>query len=489
MKVLLVGSEVAPIIKLGGLGDVMGSLPKALEKLDINVDVIVPYYPVAKTENLDIYKQLDLEVPFGGESILVEVHKTKLPKSNVDVFLLRNARYFSIGGQNAFANNISETEMFAFFNRAVAEFIKAKFNTYDLIHCNDWHTGLLTHILEDEIGSTRPATLITIHNLAYQGIGNAALVQDLGFIPGDHPLIDWDTEDGDLNMMQQGLASCDYLNTVSESYAKEILFKDMGGAMTEILQAREARLVGILNGLDYEQFPRDYDLTNWQAYKRNAKKQLQQFLGLEVSEKPMFGFITRLDPNQKGLDIMYDNVYELVKQGGQFVLLGTGDKVWEGKFTDLGNNPDLKGNISINLKFDVTVANNIYKGSDFFFVPSRYEPCGLTQMISMYYGSLPIVHAVGGLKDSVTNNENGFSFQLYAATDLKKSISDAFNVIGTTKHQKMVENAMRADFSWDKSAKKYKELYTRILEIRKTAINLAQNEHIASLSNSKGLDK
>ena len=184
MKVLLAASEVAPIIKMGGLGDVIGALPKALEKISVNVDVIVPFFPSAKTEGLQLYKSFDLHVPFANKNNVVEVFKTKLPDSNVDLYLLKNEEYFVAGGSNFFANNMTETQMFAFFDKAVVEYVKSSLNTYDIIHCNDWHTGLVTTMLKDELGNERPRTLFTIHNLNYQGIGGPALLRDTGIVPG-----------------------------------------------------------------------------------------------------------------------------------------------------------------------------------------------------------------------------------------------------------------------------------------------------------------
>lgn len=475
MKVLLVGSEVSPIIKLGGLGDVMGSLPKELVKLKIDVDVIVPYFPVADISRVKIIKQIELQVPYGGATHTVDVFKTKLPGSSVDVFLLRNTKYFNLGGLNAFLNTVSETDMFVFFNRAVTEFIKAKFNTYDIIHANDWHTGLLNHLLETEIGSTRPATLFTIHNLAYQGIGGLELVKDLGFYPGEHPIIDNDVLDGTLNMMQQGLSSSDYINTVSPSYAKEILYKDIGGEMTDILLAREGRLVGILNGLDYSQFPRDFNTSNWKEHKSISKKSIQKQLLLDNSDKPIFSFISRLDPNQKGLDILLDVIPRLITKGAQVIILGKGDPHWENTFQSLLDNDKLKGNISINIKFDTSLALDIYKASDFFIIPSRYEPCGLTQMISMWYGTIPIAHAVGGLKDSIVDNKNGFTFNIYSSTSLFSVISNALELYKNKPvYEEMVLSAMQTDFSWTKSAEKYYELYKEVINLRQKSIHLAE---------------
>lgn len=474
MKVLLPAAEVAPIIKLGGLGDVVGSLPKALEKIGVNVDVIVPFYPTAKVQDVKIFKAFDLEVPYDDTANLVEVYKTKLPDSNVDVLLLKNSKYFSRGGKDAFANKISETEMFAFFSRAVVEFVKAQFNTYDLVHCNDWHTGMIPHLLDDELAETRPAVLYTVHNLAYQGIGDQELVQNMGIVPGDHPLIDWDIADGDVNFMLQGITSSDYVGTVSPTYAKEILTPEYGGDLVDVLQVRESRVAGILNGIDTSSFPRDYTSHNWREAKKDHKAALLEKFGLTDPQKPLVSFIGRLDPNQKGLDILYEAIPSIVKAGGNFVLLGTGDAGWQDKLTKFAEQDDLRGAVSINIMFDVDLARKIYSGSDFLIVPSKYEPCGLIQMISMWYGTLPIVRATGGLKDSVTEGKTGFLFDDYSSQALIEAVNKAlitYSGHGETSFDSMVVAAMQADFSWDSSAREYKKLYEKVHALRKEVAN------------------
>ena len=469
MKVLLVASEVAPIIKLGGLGDVTGSLPIALEKIGVNVDVVVPYFPIAKfTEK--VFKSLELNIPFNEETVKVEVYKTKLPNSNVDSFLLKNDKYFTLGGTNAFANNISETEMFTFFDRAVVELIKQQFNTYDIVHCNDWHAGLITHLLKDELPDSRPHTLFTIHNLLYQGIAGSKLVQEVGIVPGAHPLIDWDIQDGDINLMLQGVTSSDYINTVSPTYAKEILTEEYARDMADVLKAREGRLSGIINGIDYNQLPRNYDVSNWKKEKAIIKENVRKKLGMGLSDKPLYSYISRLDPNQKGTDILYAVIPELLRDGGQFILLGTGDKGWEEKFAQLPEEVSSKydnvskGDVSVNIKFDTALANEIYQASDFFIVPSKYEPCGLTQMIAMWYGTLPIVRNTGGLKDSVSNGVTGFVFDDYSGESLLEAMKKSFKMYDTRDHDLMVQNAMRTVLSWERSAQEYKKLYERMLE-------------------------
>lgn len=467
MKVLLAASEVAPIIKLGGLGDVIGSLPKELEKLGVDIDVIAPYFSFAKTENLKIYKSMEIDVPYAGKTEIVGVYKTKLPDSTVDVFLLKNKTYFTAHNSTWKMSNEEELETFSFFDRAIVEFIKANFNTYDLIHCNDWHTGLVTHLLQDELAASRPATLFTVHNLMYQGIGPREIVRNVGIVPGQHSLIDWDISDGDLNMVQQAVASSDFVNAVSPTYAKEILTPEFGLELADILLAREARVSGILNGIDYTSFPRNYTPNAVVEGKRQAKRTLLARLGLSAdSDRPLYSFVGRLDPNQKGLDILYESLPFLIEKGGIFVLLGSGDAKWQKKFAELGQIPELKDNFSAQLVFDLELATQIYSGSDYIIVPSKYEPCGLIQMIAMWYGTVPIVRATGGLKDSVFEGENGFVFEKYNAASLQEALSRSLESYKSGDFVRLSRNAIAADFSWKNSALEYKKLYEKVIKLR-----------------------
>ncbi|RJR27990.1 glycogen synthase [candidate division WWE3 bacterium] len=471
MKVLLPASEVAPIIKLGGLGDVVGSLPKALAELGVNVDVIVPFYPFAKVENLKLYKSLELNVPYEGTNVPVEVYKTKLPDSDVDVILLKNHKYFSDYGKKKSVGEISEIDMFSFFDRAVVEYIKSGFNTYDLIHCNDWHTGMITHLLSDELEKSRPATLFTVHNLLYQGISSADLINDLGIIPGMHPLIDWDIADGDINFMQQGITSSDFVNTVSPTYAKEILTEEYGGSFADILKAREGRLMGILNGIDYTSFPREFNESNWQEIKPKLKSRLIKEFELDNDgSKPIISFVGRLDPNQKGLDILCEALPNILDQDVNFVLLGDGDDVWKQKLLDISKETKYKGNLGLKLAFDVELAKSIYSGSDFLVVPSKYEPCGLIQMISMWYGTLPVVRDTGGLKDSVKDGKTGIKFTDYKSESLFDAVKKAKDIFYGPAMVEMVNAAIREDFSWKKSAMSYSDLYKKVVQLRLDAL-------------------
>lgn len=466
MKILLAASEVAPIIKLGGLGDVIGSLPKALEQLGVDADVIVPFFSTANISGIKIYRTIELHVPFGNDSRLVEIYKTKLPGSNVDVHLLKNEDYFHLGGESAFLNNIKEAEMFSFFSKAVVEYIKARFNTYDLVHCHDWHTGLITHLLVDELGKERPATVFTIHNLFYQGLADEGVVKEAGIAPGSHPLIDYDIKDHNLNLLYQGITSSDWVTTVSESYADEIKTRTFGGRLSQTMVDVEHKLTGILNGIDYASFPRLFNKRNWDGVKSIQKEELQEKLKLRKNHSsPLFSFISRLDPGQKGLDILYVSIAHIINNGGQFVILGKGDTRWERKFEELSHNRGYKNKLIVKIGFDSKLANDIYSASDFFIVPSKYEPCGLTQMIAMHYGTVPIVRSVGGLKDTVINGENGFSFSAYSSLELNRAIDRALETYSKKDvHKSMIEACLDRDFSWGISAQKYADLYTKVIE-------------------------
>jgi len=463
MKVLFSASEVAPIIKMGGLGDVIGALPKALTLLKIDADVIIPFYTSIDTSKYKFIKQYDIQVPYGGETFLTPIYKTKLPSSNVDVFLVKNDALFD----NKHGYLLNEVIPYSFFSRAVVEFIKTGFNSYDVIHCHDWHTGLIPHILSDELGLEKPPVLFTIHNISYQGNVEESLLKDIALDPGKHLGIAYDIQDGFLNLMQQAITSADYVSTVSPTYANEIMFKDIGGDLSGLLYDRRHTVGGILNGIDYTTLPGSFNEKSWKEGKQLARKLLFKKLSLDsMASAPVFSFISRLDPNQKGLDLLYDSLDTVCENGGVFILLGTGDPMWEAKFVQKGAelNKKYANKISINIKFDNELALEIYRASNFFLVPSRFEPCGLTQMIAMHYGALPIVRDTGGLKDSVIDSINGFKFKLYNATDLRSCIVRALKFYkDASSYEKMVVKALNADFNWEKSATEYKKLYTHLI--------------------------
>lgn len=473
LKVLMCASEVAPIIKIGGLGDVVGSLPKSLELLGVDVDVVVPFFSNAKVQDRLLYKSRDLFVNYQKTTHKVEIWITTLPNSNVDVYLLKSDLFFSKDVKAAFSGVEEETRMFAFFDKCICELVKEKFNTYDLVHCNDWHTGLVPHLLFDELQHSRPATIMTIHNISYQGVGKPSLIEETGLKLERHKSLEWDISDGDMNLLMQGIMSADFINTVSPTYAKELVESSDSSKIIQVLKSRKDRFLGILNGINYEYFPRVFGIEDWKEGKTLSKEELKSILGFEQEKaKPVFSMISRLDPNQKGLDILYETIHDIVCFGGIFILLGSGDKEWEKKFQDLSNkiNEEYKSKkfIFVN-SFDPELAIKIYSASDFFLIPSKFEPCGLTQMIAMWYGAIPVAHAVGGLRDTIKHGVTGFLFDDYSSYALLNCIKKCFTIYGGLVYFDMVEQCMKQDFSFDRSARLYKELYEKAVQVRKDA--------------------
>ncbi|MBU0650009.1 glycosyltransferase, partial [Patescibacteria group bacterium] len=280
--------------------------------------------------------------------------------------------------------------------------------------------------------------------------------------------IKWDIADGDINLLMQGIMASDFINTVSPSYAAELLRADDGSKINEVLTARKDRFIGILNGLDYTTLPRTIVKTNWQSSKGSDKSTLQQELKLAPDDRPIFAMVSRLDPAQKGLALLAEVVPFIVQQGGQFILLGSGNQEWEARFTQQATELGVQ-NMSVTTAFDPELALRIYQGSDFFLIPSSFEPCGLTQMIAMWYGSVPIAHATGGLKDTIKHGKTGFLFTDFTAEAFKNCLIKCFNLYKSPAHFAIVEACLGQHFGFDESAKAYLELYEKAVQIRKDA--------------------
>lgn len=482
MKVLYCASEVAPLIKVGGLGDVAGSLPKALAKLGVEIKIMVPRYEDVKTPGSQEIKVANFVVPFAGQAEQVFVWQINLPKTTIPVLLLENNQYLSKDGHQAFTGTVSEVTRFAFFSRAIAEYVKLQMgetnNRFNLLHLNDWHTSLVPLLLS---GSCPPLTdhlpsLLTIHNLSYQGIAPVDLLQKLDLQVDACEFLKWDAQNSDIDLLMEGINHADYVNTVSPTYAQEILTPEFGWGIEGVLQKKTSKLSGILNGIDTEVWDpsRDqlintqYDQSNYQMARIGNKKALQKELGLWVNERiPVLAFVGRLEPRQKGLDILYQALEKLLERENlHFILLGTGDQSWQKKFQALAAN---SGNKMVMVdRFDERLAHEIYAGTDLILVPSKFEPCGLPQMIAMRYGGLPIVRKTGGLTDSVLDKQTGFVFEEYSASALLATIRRALLTYFKPKEwAQMVTSAMNQDFSWDKSARSYLELYHKVAAVNK----------------------
>ena len=474
MRVLYCVSECAPIIKVGGLGDVAGSLPKALSRLGVDIRIIIPRYEDIKTLRYSEIKRIgEIEVEFGRKEKVV-IWEMILPDSTVPVYLLENEKYLSKDGHKAFAGTEKEVERFAFFSKAIAELLithNPQLTThFDLLHLNDWHTSLVPLLLPQ---THKLPTLLTIHNLSYQGITPIDLLSKLGLTPDFCEVLRWDAQNRDIDILMEGIIHATMVNTVSPTYAKEIMTPEFGWGIEEVLKGKEGRMVGILNGIDYDFWNPATDqyinvkcqMLNVKSWKAENKKALQKELGLMVDENiPLLAFVGRLEPQQKGLDILYKAMEKLLpKDFFQFVILGVGDKEWEMKWQMV--NVKWQNKMVFIARFDEALAHKIYAGADIILMPSRFEPCGLPQMIGMRYGSLPLVRKAGGLADTVREGETGFVFESYLSNDLANKIKEALKIYASPKWEKMVRTAMGQDFSWEVSARKYLDLYKEVIRL------------------------
>ncbi|MDD5136295.1 MAG: glycogen/starch synthase [Candidatus Omnitrophica bacterium] len=461
LKVLLAASEVAPFAKTGGLGDVAGSLPIALEELGVDVRVVMPKYGCVKVK--------------GDKAVIGK---------DVKVYFIENEDYYArkeLYGDK-FGDYHDNLERFAFFSKGVLERCKKEGFQPDIIHCNDWQTALIPVYLNtlykyDQFFS-KTKVLFTIHNLAYQGLFSRDEYPKIGL---DWVLFNIECFEfyGKVNLMKAGLMYADAVTTVSPTHAKEILTREFGCGLEGVLKNKEHVLSGILNGIDYKvwnpetdtKIPREYSVSTLDDKYVN-KEMLQKELGLKIDrEIPMIGMISRL-ADQKGLDLLAKIVEELLSLKVQFVLLGTGDNKYHILFEKMANMHSK--NTSVNLRFDATLAQKIYAASDLFLIPSRYEPCGLAQMISFRYGTIPVVRETGGLKDSVkefnpkAGEGNGFTFSEYRADHLFAAIKRALAFYkNKTVWPGLVKSVMALDFSWKRSAAEYLKLYQRISQNNK----------------------
>lgn len=472
MKILFAVSEAYPLAKTGGLGDVGGSLPAALKEKGIDVRVIMPRYRTIPTELQDRIQQVTtFKVELSWRKI--QCNLSRLLYNDVCYYLIENEYYFNRETLYGFED---DAERFALFSKAVLE-SATKLGDFqpDIIHCNDWHTALIPLMIKENYGGNPfyfdIKTLFTIHNLKHQGVFPTKVFEDvLGL--GGH-VSAWEKLEfhGAINYMKAALLSADYITTVSQTYADEILHPYFGEQLDGVLRVRTDNLCGILNGLDTKKYnPQDDPniIVNYRSSlckKEENKKHLQELLHLPVhTDLPVIAVISRL-VDQKGLDLLAHVLEEMLSLDLQMVVLGTGDRRYEEMFKYFAAKYPSK--IAVQLTFDEVLAHKIYAGSDILLMPSLFEPCGLSQMIAMRYGTIPIVRETGGLKDSVnpyneyTGEGNGFTFANYNAHELLFTIQRAVRFFYDDKvaWKGLAENARKSDFSWAKSAKKYEELY------------------------------
>lgn len=492
LKILIVSSEVVPFAKTGGLADVAGSLPKALavvgnDSMGNDVRVVMPRYQQIEGAS---YK-MDFPVPFRDRYETAIIRESSIEahyqgdRKTVPVYMVDNYHYFYRDRMYMFDD---EADRFAFFCRAILEMLPRLEWQPDVIHCNDWQSGPIPLFLKTHYANNpfynRIATVFTIHNLQYQGNWPRETLAALGL--GDeyyHP--DRLEFYGSVSFMKAGIQYADVVNTVSRTYAEEIKHPEMGERMEGLLRKRANDLYGIVNGINYHEFnprtdPRihrnfdQYSIVN----KRENKFALQKEIGLPAKEVPLIGLISRL-VDQKGLDLIAEVIDEMMSQELQFVVLGSGDRHYEQLFESIKTRyPEKMG---LYIGFNAILAQRIYAGSDMFLMPSRFEPCGLGQLISLRYGTIPIVRFTGGLADTVhdynpvTGSGNGFGFSDYNGRELMNTIYRALQVYREQSEQwyRLVKNAMELDYSWARSGVEYLQLYqeamSKHLALRQTA--------------------
>ena len=480
MKILFVSSEVSPFAKTGGLADVAGSLPKALKKNGHDVRIIMPLYQCVETGSFTIKKsRKGFEVPVDGIIQKGLLRQTTL--ADIPVYLVEKKEYFQrpeLYGTSA-GDYPDNSQRFGFFCRGVVDLLKRLDFRPDIIHCNDWQTALIPFLIKQEHKDdpffTKTALVYTIHNLAYQGIFEREALSSLG-LNESHFTIDLLEYYGKINLMKGGMLTADVINTVSNAYCREIQTKEMGCGLQGVLQHRAHDLYGILNGIDYQDWNPSTDPLIFKNYtsttlsgKAANKKNLQNALGLEQNPAiPLLGMITRLS-SQKGLDLLEALLPKFEEQKLQLVLLGTGDEKYMKMLSTLQKKPSKK--LSINLTFDQALSRKIYAASDMFLMPSHYEPCGLGQLISFRYGSVPVVRKTGGLADTVFDSRdgvrepNGFTFDDYTPEAFWEAISRALETYKDRKKwDKIVRSGMNSDYSWDHSGAEYEALYEKALK-------------------------
>ncbi len=486
LRIVLAASEAVPFSKTGGLADVAGALAKTLDQRGHDVVLILPDYYVLRQshpEQLPAVVDTGLRIPISmnGRTVTGTLNWTILPGTNVRVLLLRQSEYFDRRQlyQEHGRGYVDNCERFCYFSRAVLEICRLMVLRPDVIHCNDWQTGVIPALLATQFagrpGFEQTASVMTLHNMAYQG----------RFWHFDMPLtgMDWSYFNynymeswGDVNLLKTGIAFADQITTVSPTYAKEICTADGGYGLEGLLRHRQKDLVGILNGIDDSVWnpetdpliPSRYTFATLDEGKADCKAVLQKRLGLPARrEVPLFGMVSRMT-DQKGFDLVRESAERLLSHNIQIAFLGTGDPQYEQELKLLAEKyPE---SVAVEIGFDDGLAHQIEAGADAFLMPSRFEPCGLNQMYSLRYGTVPIVRKIGGLADSVIdydtpdsiNVATGFVFSAYKADAFATTVEKAITTFRQPRvWRQLIRNGMAKDWSWSRSAAEYEEVYRR----------------------------
>lgn len=476
-KVLFVASECVPFIKTGGLADVVGALPKYINKKEFDVRVMIPnYLSIADKYKSQMKYKAHFYMELAWRNQYVGIKEMEL--EGVTFYFIDNEYYFT--GSLPYGQIHEDIEKFAFFSRAVLSALPVIDFRPDIIHCHDWQTGLIPVYLHDNFqGGTfyrGIKSIMTIHNLKFQGIYDKKTIKDITALPDYYFVPDKLEAYGDANYLKGGIVYADYVTTVSDTYAEEIKMPFYGEGLDGLIRARSNCLEGIVNGIDYDEYnpetdefiSNSYNAKTFRKEKSKNKKALQQELSLEVNDKKfMLGIVSRLT-SQKGLDLVDYVIEEICTPDTQLVVLGTGETKYENLFRHF--EWKYKDRVSANILYSNERSHKIYASCDAFLMPSLFEPCGLSQLMSLRYGTIPIVRETGGLKDTVEpyneyeSTGTGFSFKNYNAHEMLTTIRYAKDIYYNKRREwnKMIDRGMNKDFSWNTSAKRYEDLYSRM---------------------------
>lgn len=477
-NILFVASESVPFMKTGGLADVVGSLPKYFNKDEFDVRVVIPKYlsmPWEYTQRLEFISYFYMDIGYRNTYVGV----FKLVHDGVTFYFIDNEGYF--GGSRPYGDIKWDLEKFTYFSRAALSILPVVGFKPDIIHCHDWQTGLVPVYMKDSFRGgdfyKDMKSIMTIHNLKFQGVWDVKTIQALSGLSDYYFTPDKLKNFEDANLLKGGIAYADFVTTVSETYAEEIKMPFYGEGLDGLMRARSNNLCGIVNGIDYNEYNpetdpkiyKNYNAINFRKEKFKNKVELQKQLGLEVNEKKfMIGIVSRLT-DQKGLDLIAYVMDQMCSDDIQLVVLGTGEERYENMFRYFDWKYDNK--VSANIYYSEDMSHKIYAACDAFLMPSLFEPCGLSQLMSLRYGTIPIVRETGGLRDTVQpynqfeSTGTGFSFSNYNAHEMLDAVRYAEQIYYDKKREwnKMVDRAMAADFSWSNSAGKYENLYNWLL--------------------------
>lgn len=464
MKILFAASEAVPYIKSGGLADVIGDLPPTLSKMNHDISIILPLYGnIDKTYRDQLTFVTEFQAPVAWRQQYCGLFKHSSPQGTT-IYFIDNEHYFKRPLLYGYGDDV---QRYAFFSRAVLESLNYLDSYPHIIHCHDWQTALIPVYLKEYYGQHRHIkTLFTIHNLGYQGRCSSHDLEDtLGFPRAYHDHFAFNFKGDDINLLKAGLHYSDYVTTVSPTYAKEITCSYYGESLDQDIREldKKHRLKGIINGIDYTRFPQAPTFEE----KKEGKKHLQRNLGLPVDpHTPTIAIISRL-VSQKGMDLITHVIHEILNLPIQLIVLGLGESSFEDVFRDMERKYPHKCRSLIT--FNVDLANEIYAGADILLMPSKFEPCGLAQLIAMRQGCIPLVRETGGLADTVTpfNQDtfagNGFSFDQYNAHQLLFTLEHGLRIYeNQIAWEGLFHNAIATDYSWEGSAKTYDQLYHQL---------------------------